>query len=344
MYPPVPSNVCGETNQYTRANHWRAVLALGCVIIPDSEQMGSGTYRINARGRWCVLPADLQVLHPVRVDFARRLELTGLEFRQEYDRLVLRLGWRLLAEIPHRLCCFAHVLDAAGAKVDSMDHELLGGDPPLSEWRPGDEAREGLFLQLPSALPRQLQLRLGVYDPSANVRWPIWASTLPTAGEYTAVVFGLGEAPSLERGGAFSEPFSQPCGIRFEQGAELQSYSVSRLDTAIWLCLRWAFRQPPGRHWRFFGHGITERSPGRPILVSFDQALAPCWSPPIQTWEQNIVRRLRAAGPDPVEIAAGIFDLRSGRRLELLESVFPTDWGTRRVFLPVNSDQPLGVE
>jgi len=300
-------------------------------------------YRINAMGSWWVLPADLQVLHPVEVDFARRLELTGLEFQQEYDRLKLRLAWKLLAEIPFRLCCFAHVLDAMGTTVDSVDHELLGGNPPLSEWRPGDEAREGLFLQLPSAAPRQLHLRLGVYDPKGNIRWPIWASTLPTADEHTAVVLALGEVPSEEKGYAFPELFSQPCCIRFEKGAELRSYSISRLDSAIWLCLRWAFRRRPNRHWRFFGHGVTERSPGSPILISFDQDLAPHWSPAMRTWEQNIVRCAGAAGPDPVEIAAGIFDVRSGRRLQFLESSFPADWQTRRVFLEAQHAAAWGV-
>ncbi len=280
-----------------------------------------------------VLSADLQELYPVHVNFARRLALIGLEFEQEYDHLVLRLRWKLLAPIGQRLHCFAHVLDAAGVKIDSMDHELLGGSPPVPEWRPGDEASERVLLQLPDASPVERQLRLGVYDAAGNLRWPIWASSLAAADEHTAAGVELGKIPSAVQQYRFPEVPPQSCCVKFEGGVQLSGYSISRRGSSAWLRLFWVFERRPDPYWRFFGHGVTDRSDGSAILASFDQDLAPPWTGSV--WEQNIARNLGASQPEPTEIAAGIFHAGNGQRLQLLDSTLPSHPQTRRVFLPL---------
>jgi hypothetical protein len=284
-----------------------------------------------------VWPADLQELPEAKINFAKRLELIGIEFEQEHDRLVLRLGWRLLTRIGAPLRCFAHVTDAAGVKIDSLDHELLGGYPPLSEWQAGDQAYERLYLQLTDAFPRRLQLRLGVYEPASNLRWPIWASSLPVTNDYTAAMLGLGELPCRVEQYRFGDALVEACSIIFDKGVHLSGYAVSRADSAVWLQLQWVLCRPPNLHWRFFGHGIVERSPLSPILVSFDQDLALRWAHPMQGLEQNLGRSVRGLKTEPRELGAGIFHVRSGRRLRVLQSSLPFDPESQRVFLSLGA-------
>jgi hypothetical protein len=232
------------------------------------------------------LPADLQQLHPVDVNFAHWVQLTGLRVEPGPESIHLYLRWRLLRQSYRSWRCFVHVL-SAGRRISSLDHPLLDGRPGPERWQPGDEGFEKLDHWW-ERRPEDLALRLGLYDAEWNVRCPIVASTLPVADEGTAAL--IDPAPPGPRYILqFATPPLVPVGLVFQDELELAAYATARCGPLVWLRLKWILRGRPRRRLRFFGHAVAEPSAAAPTLSQFDQGLAATPRGPATWIEQNIM-------------------------------------------------------
>jgi hypothetical protein len=138
------------------------------------------------------LPEAMDQMPAARVTFGDRLQLTGFSMRRTPEGLEVQYRWRALQRIDRDFWCFVHVLGPAGDTILwKLDHPLLDGKPPVSQWLAGDTGVERLVLPLPPGAPDDLRLRFGVYLPQSGAgsgaRLPINASSFPMAEEGTAV-------------------------------------------------------------------------------------------------------------------------------------------------------------
>jgi hypothetical protein len=280
------------------------------------------------------LSTDLTDLHSVEVNFANSLQLTGVGMSHDFACLNLKLRWRLLRAIPRPWRCFAHLL-VNGKQVSSLDHEILRRKPPITCWEPGDEGYESLRVWMENPA-QNVSLRLGVYDPSINVRQPVLASTLPVADECSAVCIGAASGQLSEYFVRFDPCPLTACELAFEHGVTLRAYSVVRQNDLVWLRLKWILRRGRRRSVRFFGHVVTELAPEASSLAQFDHDLAMECDGLIAAMETNAVRSWLEP-EQSLWLRAGLFDPRNQRRWGISGGSFDIDPQYRCAYIPLRS-------
>jgi hypothetical protein len=135
------------------------------------------------------LPAGLDSIPDCKVTFAGKLQLTGLSLDRTAAGLEVKYRWRCMKTVDRDYWCFTHIVDAQGNIAGYLDHEILSGGPPTSNWKEGDAAVERLLFRLP-ANPgvAAYHLRLGVFDRATGERLPISTSTFPLTDNGTAAL------------------------------------------------------------------------------------------------------------------------------------------------------------
>jgi 4-amino-4-deoxy-L-arabinose transferase-like glycosyltransferase len=134
------------------------------------------------------LSAGLDSLPDCNVTFAGKLQLTGLALDRTADGMEVKYRWRCLKPVDRDYWCFTHIVDTSGNIVGYLDHQILSGDPPTSQWKDGDIAVERLLFPLSANQSgATYHLRLGLFDRATGERLPISASTFTVTGEGTAV-------------------------------------------------------------------------------------------------------------------------------------------------------------
>lgn len=111
--------------------------------------------------------------------YGEALELSGVEFADENDRLRARLAWRVTGETAAPLAAFVHVYDAAGALVAQSDGPPGGGLAPQALWRPGDGLADERVIELGDLPPGTYTIAVGVYDAASGARLPATAGGRP---------------------------------------------------------------------------------------------------------------------------------------------------------------------
>ncbi|HXB69003.1 MAG TPA: glycosyltransferase family 39 protein [Candidatus Acidoferrales bacterium] len=105
------------------------------------------------------------------IDFGGIVALTGISAVTTPDGAAVKFHWRCIKPPDRDYWCFTHLIDATNRIVAQFDHQLLGGQPPLSSWRAGDDGEEEIHLRLPSGTPPTgLRLRFGFYYPPSGER------------------------------------------------------------------------------------------------------------------------------------------------------------------------------
>jgi hypothetical protein len=267
------------------------------------------------------LPADLQQLHRVDVNFAHWVQLAGLRVEPGPESIHLYLRWRLIRQSYRPWRCFVHVL-SGDQRISSLDHSVLGGRPGLERWEPGDEGFEKLDHWW-ERRPENLALQLGLYDSELNVRCPIVASTLPVAGDSTAALVDPAAPPGPSYALQFATPPLVPVGLVFQHELELAAYAMARCGELVWLRLKWILRGPPRRRLRFFGHAVAEPSAAAPTLSQFDQQIALASRGPATWIEQNLLARV--ASQEACWLRAGVCTEPELIRVPILRGPQPYD-------------------
>ena len=136
------------------------------------------------------IESGLDNLSDCNVNFAGKIQLTGLSLQRTPQGLEVKYRWRCLQPIDRDYWCFTHIVDAHGSVAGYLDHQILGGDPATSLWKPGDVAIEKLTFRLPERQTAGMyRLRLGLFYPPSQERVAITASDFPlTDGQTAAVV------------------------------------------------------------------------------------------------------------------------------------------------------------
>ena len=138
------------------------------------------------------LPAGLDSLPDCTVDFDGKLELSGLSMRRTGKAIEVKYRWRCRKRVERNYWCFTHILDEKGNIVGYLDHPILRGDPPTSQWAEGSVGIERLQFKLPgTATLDAFRLRLGVFQKESGDRLPIASSGFPLADSGSAAVTPL---------------------------------------------------------------------------------------------------------------------------------------------------------
>jgi Dolichyl-phosphate-mannose-protein mannosyltransferase len=135
--------------------------------------------------------ADAKMIPPCNVTFSGDLELIGLGIQRSGDTLEVKYRWQCIRPVTRDYWCFSHILDSSGNVIGYLDHPLLGGYPPTSAWKAGDEAAETLVFRLPPTSPQKKEtyhLRLGLFDRPSGERLPIKSSDFPLVQNRTAAL------------------------------------------------------------------------------------------------------------------------------------------------------------
>src|SRR5262249_51929810 len=162
--------------------------------------------------------------------------LSGVRLIRDGTGILLRLRWRCLRRLTRPWRCFVHVLDG-DEQVSSLDHEILQGRPPITDWEPGDEAFECLRLWL-TAPPETPRLRIVTYAPAINIRSAVIASNLPITDESSAVWIETRQGEGDGYAVRFPPTCLSPSSVVFEVPAELAAYSLARCGDLLWLRLK----------------------------------------------------------------------------------------------------------
>jgi hypothetical protein len=126
------------------------------------------------------------------VTFDGKLGLSGLSTRKTGRTIEVRYRWRCLKPVQGNYWCFTHILDEQGNIVGYLDHPVMKGDPPTSQWTQGSIAIEQLQFTLPEMSKEgAYRLRLGLFCKESGDRLPITASGFPLADSGTAAVSPL---------------------------------------------------------------------------------------------------------------------------------------------------------
>jgi hypothetical protein len=132
------------------------------------------------------LGAGLDSIADCNVTFAGKLQLTGLAVDRTAEGLEVKYRWRCLKPVDRDYWCFTHIVDLQGHIAGYLDHQILAGGPPTSNWKEGDAAVERLLFRLPANQGATYHLRLGVFDRATGERLPISTSTFPLTDNGTA--------------------------------------------------------------------------------------------------------------------------------------------------------------
>jgi hypothetical protein len=123
------------------------------------------------------------------INFDGQLELSGLAMHRNQRTLEVQYRWRCLKPVRRNYWCFTHIVDDAGNVVGYLDHPVMKGDPPTSQWAEGSVAIERLHFDLPlTTLTRSYHLRLGLFHRESGERLPITSSSFALADSQTAAV------------------------------------------------------------------------------------------------------------------------------------------------------------
>ena len=140
-------------------------------------------------GAGAFLEAGLEHVADCDVTFDGKIELTGLSIDRTPEGLEVKYRWRCHRPVDKDYWCFTHVLDSQGKVAGYLDHRILGGQPSLRLWRPGDTAVEKLLFRWPAAGERELyHLRLGLFDRGSGERLRISDSEFPVTNDQTGAV------------------------------------------------------------------------------------------------------------------------------------------------------------
>jgi 4-amino-4-deoxy-L-arabinose transferase-like glycosyltransferase len=141
------------------------------------------------------LAAGMDRVADCNVTFAGKLQLTGLSMQRTPEGLEVKYRWRCLKRVDRAYWCFTHIVDGKGAIAGYLDHQILHGEPPTSQWREGDTAIEKLSFRFSGTQKSKFyRLRLGVFDRASGERLPITASDFPLSDNGTATVVSETEA------------------------------------------------------------------------------------------------------------------------------------------------------
>ena len=134
------------------------------------------------------VPADLGQLTDCQVTFGDQLQLMGFTVQQMPRGLEVKYRWRCLRPLDREYWCFTHVIDEQDRVVGYLDHEIIGGNPPMISWRKGDLAIEKLRLSSAAIQEKtKYRLRMGLFHRPSSVRLPVTGTSLPVTDHGTAV-------------------------------------------------------------------------------------------------------------------------------------------------------------
>lgn len=115
---------------------------------------------------------------PVGANFGGQIVLTAYEIpRLQYkagELIGLTFFWQAVAPPAADYTLFIHLTTPQGGIVSQIDAPPLGGIRPTSQWQVGEMMVDTYQLPIPpTAIPGDYQLRIGFYEPNANVRLPV---------------------------------------------------------------------------------------------------------------------------------------------------------------------------
>jgi 4-amino-4-deoxy-L-arabinose transferase-like glycosyltransferase len=121
--------------------------------------------------RWAYLNSGLEQSADLEIPFGEMLSLTGLSASRLGDVLDVKYRWRCLKRPNREYKCFTHVLDSEGKVIGQLDHYVLGGEPAMRSWTPGDDAVEEMRFRIPEeSSGKAIRLRIGLFDPVSGER------------------------------------------------------------------------------------------------------------------------------------------------------------------------------
>ncbi len=135
------------------------------------------------------IESGLDKFYECNVTFEDKIQLTGLSIHRTPQIVEVKYRWRCLKPVDRDYWCFTHILDAQGSIAGYLDHQILGGEPATTVWRPGDVAIEKMIFRIPQTQAAGIyHLRLGLFYPPSQERLAITASEFPLTDRQTAAV------------------------------------------------------------------------------------------------------------------------------------------------------------
>jgi hypothetical protein len=102
--------------------------------------------------------------------FGDALALAGARVRDEGERLIVDLEWRVLAIAAEPLAAFVHIYDSSGALVGQSDGPPGSGLAPQELWLVGDGLADERTIDVVGLRPGAYRVAVGVYNAADGAR------------------------------------------------------------------------------------------------------------------------------------------------------------------------------
>ncbi len=107
--------------------------------------------------------------HPLAVDFAEPIRLTGWDLIKTGEMWEFDAWWETYGPLAADYLVFVHLIGPDGTLVAQHDH-IAGADAyPTSRWSPGTSLRDRFFLNVPGGICDQCIVRVGLYTEQSRL-------------------------------------------------------------------------------------------------------------------------------------------------------------------------------
>jgi hypothetical protein len=136
---------------------------------------------------------------PVDFRFGDFAALRGYELRvaEDGETARVRLRWQVLRAVPTDYIIFVHLRSAPDEGYAQGDSRGLGGRYPTGYWQAGQVLEDEHLIDLPPGTAPPLSLYVGLYDPVADERVPVFANGEPLPNAEVLLADGIRVAPGL---------------------------------------------------------------------------------------------------------------------------------------------------
>lgn len=283
-------------------------------------------YTLPAYAHPALLSADdlKRISHPLRVDFADRLQLEGYDLPTRFvrpgDSLRVTVYWRALAPMSESYRLFVHLVGLNDRSAGGVDVIPARGAFPTVYWKPGDALRETVDIPVTeNALPGKYSIEVGWYPVGSP------GDRLVVDGRSDDRI--LLDAVKVAPRQALAYTPQTRTDATFGQSVKLNGYDAEIRSGSVTLTLYWQSLSPLDRDYTVFVHLLDGE--GKRVAQADQQPQG--GNNPTSLWQvgeqirDEYILPLPADTSGPYRVEMGMYLLDTGARLPLTSGGKPGD-------------------
>jgi 4-amino-4-deoxy-L-arabinose transferase-like glycosyltransferase len=262
-----------------------------------------------------------------------RLQLVGVEMAPGQSVLPagepveVVLYWQAVAPVNRNYLTAVHLLGRGAVSVGQVNRHPAGGMIPTGQWQPGQIWRDvyHVWVQANAEAPARLQVTAALFDPETRQNLP---ATGPDGQLLPLLVVGAARLAAAE---SASAPPPVSLEVPFSEGITLQGYDLdpqpASAGESLVVTLYWQATAIPSAAYTVFVHLLgpdgnqQANGDGPPLNGDYPTSF---WRPGDEVVDSHLLTIPAGATAGTYQIAVGLYDPATGRRLARLDGAGDT--------------------